>query len=153
MRRQLCTKKKEPRWHHKTPAHWLNPVTSICSSSQMRTACPAHLDESTAATEGPYERAPQSGETPPASIYSLSSWMMSPAGPRPRGASGEGGGWREVHSLPSVRFMERPSSRFTLGDESPVTLLGGRVKGVWVGGVSQRQRRARKRRPLLVATF
>lgn len=58
---------------------------------------------------------------------------MSLAGPRPGGPIGgkEGG-----DSLHSARFMERPSSHFTLADESLVTLLGGRVKGVWEGGVA-----------------
>lgn len=37
---------------------------------------------------------------------------------------------------PQSRFMVRPSSHFTLADESLVTLLGDRVKGVWEGVVA-----------------
>lgn len=124
------------RWQHTIHAHWLNLMASICSSSQMCTACPPHSDESTTATEGPYERAPQSGESP-ARINLLALLLDDVTAPAPRPDGPTAGraveGWREggrCTHYPRSRFMERPSSHFTLADESLVTLLGGRVKGV-----------------------
>lgn len=126
----------------------------------MCTACPPHSDESTTATEGPYERAAQSGESPSASIYSLSSWMMSPADPRPDGPTG-GRRWMEGGALitlgPDLWSGRAHISRLLMNPSSLFWKAGSRV--FWRGGVfalhwtEPETGKKTKRQRRLVATF